>query len=142
MFRTLGFVVTAVVFALIGSQIPRSISVKVPHQSQACADDNCKVIVKVDSGWLSSEAYVDYELTEAKGHHINFEIADDAASRYEFPGDGIVFTAGFDCQKTGKKFRCTNRTPSQYGVYKYTVHVFDTRYSKNLDPLDPWVVNN
>jgi hypothetical protein len=142
MFRTLGFLVTAVVFALIGSQLSQLSAVKVPHQGQKCADDNCKVIVKVDSGLLSSDTYVDYELTEAQGHHISFELADAAAPRYEFPANGIVFTSGFNCQKTGKTFKCTNLNPSQYGVYKYAVNVFDTRYSKNLDPLDPWVVNN
>lgn len=142
MLRTLAFVVTAVVFALIGTQVSRVAAIKIPHDGQVCADDNCKVTVKVNSTWVSAEAYVDFELTEARGHHISFELDDAATPRFEFPDNGIVFKSGFDCQKTGKKFKCTNKSPTQYGVYKYTVTVFDTRYSNNLDPLDPWVVNN
>ena len=103
--RSLAFVLTAVVFALIGSQIPQFTATKVPHQNQQCADDNCKVIVKITSDWLSPQIYVDYELTEARRHHVNFELDDAATPRYEFPDNGIVFASGFSCQKTGKKFK-------------------------------------
>jgi hypothetical protein len=140
--KTLFFVATAAVFALIGWQGSQLHLTKVPHQGQKCADDNCKVIVMVESLCLTCDVFVDYELTEAKGHHITWEIDAAATPRYEFTQRGIAFASGFDCQPAGKKFKCTNLNPSQPGVYKYTINVTDTRYSKDLAPLDPWVVNN
>jgi hypothetical protein len=88
-----------------------------------------------------SEVYVDYELTEVtvdgghKGNTITWDIAD---AHYEFVQDGgIAFPpdSGFSCQwKNKQKFVCDNQ--SLGGVYKYTIKL------KDLDPLDPWVVNN
>jgi hypothetical protein len=141
--KTLFFVVTAAVFALIGSQAVRFQMTKIPHQGQQCADDACKVIVMVESWCAQCNVFVNYELTEAKGHHITFEISDDAAPRYEFADKGVDFSKGFTCQKDGKKYKCKNDNPSQPGVYKYTINLIDTRYYNTpLDPLDPWVVNN
>ena len=133
--------VTAIVFALIGFQGSQLLATKKPHQGQKCADDNCKVKVMVETVCLTCDVFVDFEMTEAKGHNINFEIDDSATPRYEFAANGIVFNGGFSCQKDGKKFKCTNNDPTTPGVYKYTVTVTDTRYGKDLDPLDPWVVN-
>lgn len=140
---TLLLVVTAAVFALIGWQGSRLHMTKIPHQSQKCADDGCKVMVMVESfPCLPCDVSVNYELTEAKGHNITWEIDAGSAPRYEFAEKGIDFTSGFSCQQDGKKFKCKNLSPSVSDVYKYTIHVTDTRYGKDLAPLDPWVVNN
>ena len=134
-------VATAIIFGLIGSQVA-SLQTKPSHKGQKCADDNCKVMVMVGSWCLTCDVSVDYEMSEAKGHNINFEIDQDSTPRYEFPTNGIVFDGGFTCQKkNSKRFECTNLNPTKPGVYKYTVTVTDSRYQKNLDPLDPWVVN-
>lgn len=140
--RTLFFVGTAAIFALIGWQGSRLHMTKIPHEGQKCADDDCKVKVMVEDWCATCDVFVDYVLTEAKGHNITWEIDTGSAPRYEFGQKGIEFASGFSCQQAGKKFKCKNLSPSVPGVYKYTINVTDTRYSKDLAPLDPWVVNN
>jgi hypothetical protein len=143
--RTLLFVGTAAVFALIGWEASRLQMTKIPHKGQQCADDNCKVMVMVESFpscGLTCDVFVNYELTEAKGHNITWEIDAGSTPRYEFAQKGVDFPSGFSCQQDGKKYKCKNLNPSVPGVYKYTINVTDTAHSKDLDPLDPWVVNN
>ena len=133
--RTLLFVGTAAVFALIGWEASRLQMTKIPHKGQQCADDNCKVMVMVESFpscGLTCDVFVNYE----------WEIDAGSTPRYEFAQKGVDFPSGFSCQQDGKKYKCKNLNPSVPGVYKYTINVTDTAHSKDLDPLDPWVVNN
>ena len=138
---TLLFVITAAVFAAIGSQVVR-FHTKIPHNGQKCSDDACKVVVFVEDLCAKCDVWVDYELTQTKGNKITWEIDAAAAKRFEFTSQGIVFASGFSCMKDGKKFKCTNQYPTQADVYKYTINLTDTKYGFDPDPLDPWVVNN
>lgn len=141
-------VVTAIVFALIGFQGSQLFATKKPHQGQKCADDNCKVAVTIDASDYcyvgSCDISVDYELTETQGHHLNFDLDDAWFPRFQFQDDtSIVFdpAGGFNCSRmNGKKMKCTNAKPAEYGVYKYTIKLRDTNRNNDLT-LDPWVVN-
>jgi hypothetical protein len=136
--RTLALVVTAIVFAFVGTQVPRGKPVGKHAEPQQC-HPNCNVEVRVEK-WgsdcvVNCLTYVDYDVTVvAKGTTIQWEIKDD----HEFSGtNGIVFsqTSGVACtQVDKKKIKCDSG--SNEGVQKYTVNL------TGKDPLDPWVVNN
>lgn len=147
-------VATAIVFALIGFKGTQLNATKKPHDSQQCKNDDCKVVVMIDAaaycyGGTRCDIYVDHELTETQGHHLNFELDSVWTPRFEFPDDGIVFTPtpgspadGFSCGKvTGKNtIRCTNNKPKDFGIYKYTIKLRNISDKSDLT-LDPWVVN-
>lgn len=140
--KTFVAIVVAVGFALLGWGAAQLQKIRIPHQKQQCKTtaSSCNIKVQVETTLFHSEVYVDYELTEVtvdgdkKGNKITWDVGD---RRYEFAEDGIAFPAdsGFSCQAQNKqKFVCDNKSTA--GVYKYTVKL------KNLEPADPWVVNN
>lgn len=143
--RTASYLLTAVVFAVLGWQIASNQVVRkhdLGDQQCMTSKPDCKITVTVDCPYiLQCYTSVDFEMTRVtadskKGNTITWALAE---SRYEFDSRGISFPdgSGFtNCQPSNnnKKFTCENA--SQGGLYKYTVKV------KDLDPLDPWVFNN
>ena|ERR1700694_1780065 len=141
--RTLFFVATAAVFALVGWQAAKLQVTAKKHDlgDQECKGSSCNVSVMVDCPFiLKCYVSVDFEMTRVKkDNEITWDIAN---SSYEFAQKngidiGIVFldlNNGFGCQSHGKrKITCRSK---ESGVFKYTINV------KDLDPLDPWVFNN
>jgi hypothetical protein len=140
--KTLSAIVALVAVGVVGWSVAQFQKTKFPHQGQKCKTSvpTCNIKVQVEKLCIFCDVYVDFELTEVtvdaekKGNTITWDIAD---GRYEFAQDGIVFPqgSGFDCRAQNKqKFVCDNQ--STPGVYKYIVKL------KDLDPQDPWVVNN
>jgi hypothetical protein len=137
---TLLLVITAAIFALIGSQAVRiQAGAKHGGPPQQCKPD-CSIKVKVEQRpsecLFRCDVYVDFDVAVVNKHNsITWEIADN---QYEFDQkNGIVFeqSSGFTCPNMDKK-KITCTSGDQSDVYKYSVQV------KDKDPLDPWVVNN
>src|SRR5689334_4163095 len=137
MLRTLGFVITAIIFAFVGTQFSRTKPAGKHDEPQQC-HPNCNVEVRVEKVFtdcvVKCNTYVDYDVTVVtKGTKIQWEVKDD----HEFADNGIVFgqTSGVTCTAVNKK-KITCDSGQNEGVQKYTVNL------AKQDPLDPWVVNN
>jgi len=131
-------VITAIIFILVGTQVPRTKPVNKHDEPQQC-HPNCNVEVRVEK--FASDCvfkcltYVDYDVTVvAKGTTIQWDVKD---ADHEFAANGIAFdqTSGVKCTTVNNK-RVTCDSGQTEGVKKYTVNL------KDKDPLDPWVVNN
>ena len=147
-------VVTAVVFAaggwLVASKTAKVGIARHVHGSQDCrGHGTCNIDVKVDScdpahpDPATCDVYAVQELTLVgrDNDKLDFKIATNG---FKFDqSDGIKFTAlnsgdqYFPCAPQGQQYRCQIMIPTgTTSSFKYVIHV------QNLDPVDPWVVNN
>ena len=111
---------------------------KHPHGSKDCRGNHCEVTIKFVCADAKDpktcEPYAAEEVILVNpNYRIDFNLD---GSDYEFDRDGIKFSGGrFECSSQGpRKYKCDNKEAAP-GLYKYSIRV------KNMDPVDPWVVN-
>jgi hypothetical protein len=137
--------VAALVFGVagwfVGAKSAKVGILKHDHKSQDCRGRDCDAKIKVDCvdpanpSAATCEPYaVEEVLRVSNGKKIMFEIADPG---YEFDTDGIKFaSSSFVCTPNGpRKYKCEVDAATTPDVYKYSIKL------KNLDRVDPWVVN-
>ena len=108
--------------------------------SAICSADpqqNCEITVNPELVILRSSggnSKITWELPQ--GSDFSFPPIADSSPGIE------IDNAAFDCKEDGKlKFACTSKR-KDFGVFKYTINLKDSKGSRKATPLDPWVVNN